>query len=234
MKRLPYTGRGLATPQCDEAHLKSVLGELGAAAVYDTASIHELYLKLGALYGAWLQQESAKQVAPVAQALRKAGNELREVATLFSQEIGFRNRLAIEATSLLKRILELDPTVGSIDAAYEAIQTLTELADKISHACLVAYVELLAKAKGGQEKLDWYDDFTALLLGVAARVGIKPSLNKNRETGERGGWLFKAAQALEPFLDRHMRSPGPEACGKRLERSRKRLLNAHRQKPKSK
>jgi hypothetical protein len=234
MKHLPKTGQSLVAPCLTERELKLALDELGAAAAYDEASIHQLYLKLAAVYGAWFAQEAAKHVTPVAQALRKAGADLREVVTLFSgHETGFRTGVEIEAASQLKRILALDPTVGSIDAAYQSVHSLVKLAEKVSHACLEAYVELTNGNIGGRDKLDWYDNFTALLLEIASRVGIKPSLNKDRETGLRGGWLLKAAQTLEPFLDPHMRSPSPEACGKRLERSRKRLLNAHRQNPPS-
>ncbi len=47
------------------------------------------------------------------------------------------------------------------------------------------------------------------------------------------GWLLNAAQALEAFLDPQMRSSSAEACGKRLERSKKRLKQKHRQNPSS-
>ena len=52
-------------------------------------------------------------------------------------------------------------------------------------------------------------------------------------SGARGGWLLDAAQALETFLDPQMRSPSAEACGKRLERSKTRLKQKHRQNPSS-
>jgi len=78
--------------------------------------------------------------------------------------------------------------------------------------------------------LDWYDDFTALLLDIANMAGVKPTLRKDRSIGARSGWLFEAAQALESFLYPEMRSPSPEACGKRLERSQRRLRERERQK----
>jgi hypothetical protein len=131
-------------------------------------------------------------------------------------------------------MLARDPTIGSIKRAQELLGTFNEDAAKISGACLAAYAELTSRAsKGGRDALGWYDGFTSLLLEIAEKAGIEPSLNKDRVTEKRGGWLFDAAQALELFLDPYMRSPSPEACGKRLERSRKRLLNAHRQNPKS-
>jgi hypothetical protein len=235
MKRLPITGSSLATPWLGEEELTHVLAELGAAAIYDDAAVHDLYMKLAEIYGAWLAEQEAKQVGPAAQALRKAGTNLREVATLLSgHQTGLTSTVAIHTASQVAELLARDPTVGSIDAARELLRTLTGLADKVSRACLVAYAGMTDKATGGRDRLDWYDEFTRLLLNIADHVGINPNLNKDRMTGQRGGWLFRAAQALEPFLDPYMRSPSPEACGTRLERSRKRLLNLHRQNAKSK
>lgn len=235
MKRLPIRGTSLATPRFGNEELTRVLTELGAAAVLDDAAVEDLYTKLASIHGAWLAEQEARQVAPVAQALRKAGADLREVGILFSgHQTGLRSSVAVHSTSQVTELLARDPTVGSVDAAHELLYSLTELADKVSHVCLVAYVGMTDKGTGGRDRLDWYDEFTKLLLEIADRAGIQPNLNKDRITSARGGWLFKAAQALEPFLDPHMRSPSPEACGTRLERSRKRLLNAHRQNPKSK
>jgi hypothetical protein len=95
---------------------------------------------------------------------------------------------------------------------------------------MIAYADLASKASNdGRTPLLWYDDFTALLLEVARKAGVKPKLSKNRISRVRSGWLFEAAQALEPFFDPFMRSPSPEACGKRVERSSKRLRQATRQ-----
>jgi hypothetical protein len=82
----------------------------------------------------------------------------------------------------------------------------------------------------GRPALNWYDEFTALLLKIADEAGIEPALGKDRATNARTGWLFEAGQALESFLWPEMRSPSAEACGKRLERSRKRLRDPKRQK----
>jgi hypothetical protein len=99
---------------------------------------------------------------------------------------------------------------------------------------MVAYADLNQKALNeGRAPMRWYDDFTALLLKLAEKVGVEPSLGKDRTTRARTGWLFEAAQALEAFLDPYMRSPSAEACGKRLERSKMRLAKAHRQNPSS-
>jgi len=59
---------------------------------------------------------------------------------------------------------------------------------------------------------------------------VEPKNSKDRESCRRSGWLFDAAQAFEPFLHNYMRSPSPEACGKRLERGKKRFRST-RQNP---
>jgi spore cortex formation protein SpoVR/YcgB (stage V sporulation) len=71
----------------------------------------------------------------------------------------------------------------------------------------------------------------ALLLEVAETAEVEPRLSKDRISGERVGWLLDAARALEAFLHPRMRSPSDEACGKRLERSKTRLKQEHRQNP---
>jgi hypothetical protein len=225
----------LATPKLGEEELKRVLAGLGAAAVFGDAEVHDLYMRLAAIHGAWLAEQQAKQASPVASALRRAGTCLIEIAGLLSgHETGFQTHITVETTSQAARMLARDPTIGSIERGHELINTFKEDAAKISGACLGAYADLTGRAsKDGRDALGWYDEFTRLLLGIAEKAGIEPNLNKDRRTRKRGGWLFEAAQALEPFVDRYMRSPSPEACGKRLERSRKRLLNADRQNPKS-
>jgi hypothetical protein len=235
MKRLPATGASIAMPKLPEGELRRALGELGAAAVYSDHAVHELYLKIAAIYGAWLSEQEAMDVSPVANALRSTGKDLIRAAILLSgHENGIRTHVEVEATSHLARLMAVDPTVGSINKAHDRIDGFRAQAAAIGHTCLVAYADLSRKgSKDSRAPLLWYDEFTFLLLGIAKRIGVEPNLNKDRGNRKRGGWLFKAAQTLEPFLDPYMRSPSPEACGKRLERSRKRLLKAHRQKPRA-
>jgi hypothetical protein len=80
--------------------------------------------------------------------------------------------------------------------------------------------------KSGRQALDWYDEFTALLLELANKATDARTRWKGRDR-VRIGWLIDAARALESsFLYREMRSPSSEACGKRLQRSRRRLRGA--------
>jgi hypothetical protein len=233
MKRLPITGAHIAAPILDEEELKRVLSKLGVIYAFDSAEIHELYLNIGQVLGAWLSEQEAMEATPIAKALRSTASNLIEASKLLSgHETGFRTGVEIEASSLIARILALDPSIGSLAEARALINTFRKQAVRVGHACMVAYADLAGKGSNdGRAPYLWYDEFTAVLLQIAQKAGVEPKLSKDRVTKVRGGWLFTAAQALEPFLAPHMRSPGPEACGKRLERSRKRLIKKHRQNP---
>jgi hypothetical protein len=221
------------TPACSEEDLKGVLGKLGVVAAFNDAEVRKLYLEIAKIYGSWMSEEEAKQVSPVASALRRTGMHLIETSRLLNGRVtGLRNQVELEVTTLTTEALALNPTVGGQDNAQQLVSTFQADAERVGQACLIAYAHLSRRAPNeGRAPLLWYDKFTALLLDIAKKAGIEPTLNKDRIDQARGGWLFDAAQAIEQFLDPYMRSPSTEACGKRLERSRKRLLNAHRQNP---
>jgi hypothetical protein len=222
VKRLPITGASVATPALSEDELKRALGELGVSEFFDDTEIHALYMKLAAVYGAWFSEQECREVKPVAKALLTAAKGLLAAASSLSgHETGFRTHVEVEATSAAARALARDQTVGSVAAGHEILSTFKKEAERIGHACMAAYTDLTQKDDGEDHKrLRWYDDFPALLLEIARKAGVNPTVGKDRITAARTGWLFRAAQALEPFLDPVMRSPTPEACGKRLERSR--------------
>jgi hypothetical protein len=85
--------------------------------------------------------------------------------------------------------------------------------------------------KRGRKAKDWYDSFTTLLLSIAEKAGIKPTLYKDREAEYEPpvGWLLDAARELETFLPAEMRSPSDVARYKRLERSKDNLGKTRRQ-----
>jgi hypothetical protein len=140
----------------------------------------------------------------------------------------------IAIVSQLATLLALDPEVGSRRQADQLIASFRGDAAKLAHACLVAARDLKRTVgESGRPQAEWHDEFTALLLDIAETAGAEPHSNKDRISGERGGWLLDTAQALEAFLDPQKRSPSAKACGKRLERSRTRLKQEHRQNPPS-
>jgi hypothetical protein len=231
MKRLPIRGASLLTPRLGEDVLKQVLADLRVIAVYSDADVYEVYLALAAVCGRWMAEEEAKQVDAVAKALLNTGKNVREASWLLSgRSAGFRESVDLEVTAQVIDAMTSDPSHAQ--SARALVAAFRVSADYVANACLVAYAKLPKKASNdGPSPMLWYDDFTAILLGIAQKAGIKPNLNKDRISQQYDGWLFEAAQALEPFLDPYMRSPSPGACGKRLERSRKRLPKTDRQNP---
>jgi hypothetical protein len=223
MARFPAKSSGLAHPYKERAELTPVLFELHVARSIDDRAADEIYSKLATIIGKWFAEQERVEIEPVAKALLRTAKNLSEISLLMSgRETGFRTGFEIAVASQLGEYLALDPTIGS--EAHDLMASFREQAAQISHVCMVGYADLSDKAgKQGRLALDWYDDFTALLLSIAVRSGIEPALQKDRVTRVRSGWLFDAAQAFEMFLYPHMRSPSAEACGKRLERSLKRL-----------
>jgi hypothetical protein len=223
MKRLPVKHGSLVTPEGSKDDINRALKKLGVGEKFDNAAIEKIYFGLSKIIGRWFDEQSAKEASPVAKALSSIGKELiAAVELLGGHEDGLHTHVEIESTSYVKKILALDPTVGSIDNAEQVVRAFRDSGSKIGHACMVAYADLASEAsKGGREKLDWYDDFTDFLLDIAEVAGVEPKNIKDRASRLRSGWLFEAAQAFEPFLYISMRSPSAEACGKRLERSKK-------------
>jgi hypothetical protein len=195
----------------------------------------KFYSRLGRIIGQWSAEQDRPHISPLAKTLMAMGRELDGMSRILSgHETGLRERHDIEVVSQLATILALDPEVGSRQQADKLIASVRVDAAKLAHACLIAAHDLKQQVgKDGRPRLDWYDDFTALLLEIAERSGVEPQLGRDRIAGGWYGWLLDAAQELEAFLDPHMRSPSAEACGKRLERSKTRLKQKHRQNPSS-
>lgn len=167
---------------------------------------------------------AATRLANSAQSLEQLAQGLAGVQT------GMRNAEDSEFALLARQALSLNPLVGDLSRADERLASFQLQCSEMSEVFWIAFKILKEeRGKSGRKKLSWYDDFTALLLKLAKLANVEPNLNKDRISGARGGWVFNAAQALEPLLYPLMRSETPEACGKRLERSLKRLQTDHRQ-----
>ena len=234
MARLPTSGSTVATPLRSMADLRNVLGQL-CPGNFSESDISEFYGRLAQIIGQWSAEDNRLDVAPLAKTFSAMGQELKRVAEILSgHETGLHEIHDIAIVSQLATILALDPEVGSRRQADQLIASFRGDAAKLAHACLVAARDLKRTVgESGRPQAEWYDEFTALLLDIAETAGVESHSNKDRISGERGGWLLDAAQALEAFLDPQMRSPSAEACGKRLERSRTRLKQEHRQNPPS-
>ena len=187
--------------------------------------IQEIHLRIARIIGLWFTEQEAKKASPVAKALLATGRNLLEASKVLSgHQTGERTLVEIQATTEAVRLLAL--ALSSVQSTQRKLSSgiFTSSPAKMGHTCLVAWADFAQEVgQKGRPALHWYDGFTSLLLDFAKKAGIKASVGRDRVTGERTGWLFQAAQALEPFLYDWMRSKSPEACGKRLERSMRRL-----------
>jgi hypothetical protein len=211
--------------------LRHVLAGVTSGHPFDDDAVRHYYWTLGAVIGRWVQEEQRLEAEPVKRALLTTAKNLGEVATLLGGlETGIHSDMEIAVASRVARLLSMDPTVGSELKADELLRAFRQEAARVARVCLVAVADLPeTSGKHGRRPHKWYDAFTALLLSIAEKAGLEPTLRKDRTTGTPNGWLLEAALALEAFLDRLMRSPSAEACFKRLERSRARLRDAERQ-----
>ncbi len=225
MARLRTSGAIICSPYRSESELKIVLDRLGVGEILGEAEVREVHGSLGFVIGKWLGEVQRLDIPPVAKALLSIGRNLTEIAkALEALNTGLRADFDIQVALLLARYVAMDPTVGSLDRAKDLLGSLQTQASQVGHASLVAHADLATQSgKPGRPRMDWYDDFTALLFDLSAKGHVTPRLQKDRITGARSGWLFDAAQALESFLYPGMRSQSSEACGKRLERSKRRL-----------
>jgi hypothetical protein len=205
MVRLPPRGSTIATPARPESELGDCLADLGVS----------------------VDQEMRLETRWVAEALISISQQLDRIGTIFNAHAtGLHSAVDIEIVSQVTEYLVLDPSVGSIAAANDLIASFVESAATIAYDSMIAGTELSKRSgKRGRSSLEWYDDFTALTLKIAAKVGEKPTLYKDRISSEPRGWLLDVARMLESFLLCDMRSPSAEACAKRLERSKRRLAD---------
>jgi len=212
-----------------------VLADLCPQTVFAKSDVEVFYSKLKYILGLWSAEHDRLDIAPLVKTFTAMGKELKKVAEILSgHEAGLHEIHDIKIVSQLAMILALDPEVGSRPQADKLISSFRGDAAKLAHACLVAARDLKQTVgESGRPQAEWHDEFAALLLEVAETAGVEPRLSKDRISGARVGWLLDAAQALEGFLDPQMRSPSAEACGKRLERSKTRLKQKHRQNPSS-
>jgi hypothetical protein len=235
MARLPISGVAVSSPRRTEADLRNVLAQLCPDGKFSESDISEFYGWLAQIIGQWSAEDNRLDIAPLAKTFTAMAKELKKVAEILSgHETGLREIHDIAIVSQLAMMLALDPEIGSRQQADKLIASFRGDAAKLAHACLVAARDLKQTVgESGRPQAEWHDEFVALLLEVAETAGVEPRLSKDRISGARVGWLLDGAQALEAFLAPQMRSPTAEACGKRLERSKTRLKQRHRQNPSS-
>lgn len=212
------------SPCRERSELKHVLSELCRGKVFDDVEVQQYYLRLASLIGGWLSEQARLETSPVKNALLTMAKNLSEASVLLSGlETGVRSDTEIAVASRVQNLMALDPTIGSLVSARAVLDSFRRNADSISRTCLVAAADLPSRPeKRGRKAKDWYDSVLTLLLSIAEKAGINPTLYKDREAERElpAGWLLDAARELETFLPAEMRSPSDVARYKRLERSK--------------
>ena len=181
-------------------------------------------MTLASLIGGWLSEKARLETSPVKKALLTIAKNLNEASALISgTETGFRSDIEIAVASRVLDLMALNPTIGSLDSARAMLGSFRRHADSVSHTCIVAAADLPScPEKRGRKVKNWYDLFLKLLLGIAEKAGIRPTLYHDREGRPAAGWLLDAARELETF-PAEMRSPSDVARYKRLERGKANL-----------
>jgi hypothetical protein len=120
----------------------------------------------------------------------------------------------------------LDSTVGE-DRAQDMVLDYRNHTVEIAGACRMA-LEDLERIRGvdGRPSVDWFGGFVAVLLFVAARNGIRPTVSIDQWTGLPQGRFFNLAVGFEKLLHISMRSATRGALGQRLKRELRRLKRA--------
>ena len=230
MKRLSITGSSLATLELAPEDLKNYLNGLGLK--YPAEQRRLIYQKLGAMIGRWWQEQESMQAHAAAKALLSVRRNLDDVCNIVGgNRTGFQQSKQINAALHLRRLLAQDPEVGSLPAADRLMARFLDGAGKIAgHSCS-AYADLTSgTGPSGRPTIAWYDDFTHIVMDLARRAGVSPTISTDRNSNERRGWILDVAGELEKVLPRPMRSPSVEARAKRLDRSKRKIRAAQGQK----
>jgi hypothetical protein len=234
MAKLSPRGAAIATPfkhglpprPYTEDDLRVELQDLCPNADFSVEEVGEYFFQLGTIIGSWLADRGQPNSKSLARTLSQISNNLDAVVIeLSGHSNGLQTTEKIELAAQIKDILALHPNINLHDRADAVVEQFISDARKISHACRIASADLNAlEGTSGRPVLKWHDEYTALLLSIAARSGVKPTLGRDASReGEWTGWLFRAATRLECFLPKAMQSETGEARGRRLERSKSRL-----------
>ena len=141
---------------------------------------------------------------------------------IWGNQTGFHEEHdTVPAVRLIKA---LSSTVGE-DRAYDMVHDYRGHAGEIAAACRKAVDDLgsIHGGEGGQPAIDWFGGFVAVLLFVAARDGIRPTVSFDWRKGKSRGRFLDLAAGFEKLLHFSMRSETKDALAQRLKRSLRRL-----------
>ena len=99
------------------------------------------------------------------------------------RQTGFRQSDEIEVAHRIREVLSKNPEI-KIDAD-EFLRNSCDRSGTISDACLIAARDLdLNKGEAGKKTTDWFDDFTRVLINLAVKNDIRPTIENDRRTGK--------------------------------------------------
>lgn len=219
----------LETPLWSAKKLKKVLSDLcGGPDISDEDAEKHLFA-LAPIIGQWRAEQGRIREQEIKTALERLAADLTRCVTVLSaSNTGFQSGINIAVALRVRSSLSDDGRAGSSDAAREILQKFAESSRRIIGACSEAEATLSnARRKAGRKKKTWHDDFTILLLRIAKKAAIRPTLY-NRGNDDPSGWLVRAATKFEKALPKEMRSPSAVARAKRLTKSKAALRGKNR------
>jgi hypothetical protein len=236
LARLPQTGSSVCSLYELEITFDQVLVNLGFASMA-TDEKERIRGKLRIVMGRGLNDisgsrklnsEGKLQSEDITASLKSIAHHLQAASRpLRGRESGLQQANYIVVANKAREILAMNPEIGESADAY--LSDFCNRLDTVSHACLVAATALKStKGKKGRKTLDWFDDFTAVLVSVAERHGIRPTITTHRSTGVAQGRFLHLAEGFERLLWPDMRSPTRGALAKRLSRALARLRKGRR------
>src|SRR5262249_39711279 len=162
------------SPYYSKEELKPVLCKICGDEDLNPTFIDETYMSLGKVIGEWMSEQERLEVSSVGGSLLSTAKNLNEAALVLAGfETGIHSGLEIEVGRRIARCLALEPGVGSLAEAQMILSSFRQQATRIAHVCMVARADLPDQpGASGRRALRWYDNFTALLLGLAEKAGV--------------------------------------------------------------
>jgi len=237
--RLTQTGSSEYFQAFHESAFDQVVADLDLLAM-SADEKNEIRSKLGFINGHGLNElavskklnpKNRLQIEDIVATLRRIVRNLQAVdQPLRGCETGLREAHDIQVAKKVREFLAMKPEIGPGNNAVDDF--LSDFCDRLNtivHACSAAATDLkLDKGKAGNKPMAWFDDFTRMLISIAAKNKISTTISKDRTTGEPRGRFLDLALGFEQLLLPHMRcSHRHQALAKRLSRSLERLRKGH-------
>lgn len=221
-----------------DTNFEQVISDLGLAKM-PAGELKEIRGKLNEVMGRGyeapmmspkLNPDSRLQIKNIAAKLESIGHNLQEAEhNLRGSETGIQQAHRTEIALKVKKMLAANPKIGS--KADEFLRGFCGQLHTVASACLVAATDLrLVKGKDGRRALNWYTDFTRILVGIARQNGIRPTVATDRDNHEPQGRFLDITAGFEQLLLPSMRSPNKIARAKRLYRALVELREESRKK----